>query len=61
MKKIAKKIAKNKGAKDKNGKTVPQIEVTEVVLVHSNFVSNEFLQDLKVLYILAPNKLRCQF
>ena len=40
----------------KNGKNVPPLEITEVVLVHFNIVSNEYQQDLRVLYTFVPNK-----
>ena len=35
----------NKIAKDKNGKNVPHLETTEVVLVHCNMVNNDYQQD----------------
>ena len=31
--------------------------MTEVVLVHSNIVSNDYQQDSRILYIFVPNKL----
>ena len=33
----------NKITKDKNGKNVPHLEITEVVLLHCNFVNIDFL------------------
>ena len=39
----------NKVAKDKNGKNVPHLEITEVVLVHCNIVNNDYQQDSIVL------------
>ena len=33
----------NKITKDKNGENVPHLEITEVVLVHCNIVSNDYL------------------
>ena len=42
--------------KDKNGKNVPHLEITEVVLVHCNTVSNYYQQDSRVLYTFLPNK-----
>ena len=47
---------KNKITKDKNGKNVPHLEITEVVLVHCNIFNNDYQQDSRVLYIFAPNK-----
>ena len=48
---------KNKITKDKNGENVPNLEITEVVLVHCNIVNNDYQQYSSVLYMLAPNKL----
>ena len=47
---------KNKITKDKNGEDVPHLEITEVVLVHCNIVSNDYQQDSRVLYMFVPNK-----
>ena len=47
---------KNKITKDKNGEKVPHLEITEVVLVHSNIVNNDYQQDSRVLYTFVPNK-----
>ena len=41
---------------DENGKNVPYLEITEVVLIHSNSVNNDYQRDLIVLYIFTPNK-----
>ena len=46
----------NKITKDKNGKNVPHLEITEVVLVHCNIVNNDYQQDSRVLSIFVPNK-----
>ena len=46
----------NKVAKDKNGKNVPHLEITEVVLVRCDFVNNDYQQDSRVLYTFVPNK-----
>ena len=46
----------NKIVKDKNGENVPHLEITELVLVHSNIVNNDYQQDLRVLYTFVPNK-----
>ena len=35
---------------------MPDLEVTEVVLIHYNFVNNDYQQDSRVLYIFVPNK-----
>ena len=35
----------NKITKEKNGKNVPHLETTEVVLVHCDIVNNDYQQD----------------
>ena len=47
---------KRKITKDENGEIVPHLEFTEVILVHCNFVNNEYQQDSRVLYTFVPNK-----
>ena len=47
---------KNKIAKGNNSENVPQVEITEVVLVHCNIVNNDYKQDSRVLYTFVPNK-----
>ena len=47
---------KNKITKDENGKNVPHLEITEVVLVHCNIVNNDYQQDSRVLYTFVPTK-----
>ena len=46
----------NKITKDKNGENVAHLEITEVVLVHCNFVNNDYQQDSRVSYTFVPNK-----
>ena len=46
----------NKITKDKDGEIVPNLEITEVVLVHCNLVNNDYLQDSRMLYTFVPNK-----
>ena len=41
--------AKNKITEDKNDEYVPHLEITEVLLVHCNIVSNGYQQDLRDL------------
>ena len=48
---------KSKIIKDKNDENLLQLEITEVVLVHCNTVSNNYQQNSRVLYAFAPNKL----
>ena len=46
----------SKITKDKNGKNVPHLEITELVLVHFNLVNNDYQQDSRILYTFVPNK-----
>ena len=46
----------NKITKDENGESVPNLEITEVVLVHCNIANNYYQQDSRVLYTFVPNK-----
>ena len=48
--------AENKTTKDKNGENVPQLEITELVLVHCNLVNNDYQQDSRILFTFVPNK-----
>ena len=45
----------NKITKQKKCENV-HLEITEVVLVHSNTVNNDYQQDSRVLYTFVPNK-----
>ena len=45
-----------KQGKDKNHENVPHLEITEVLLIHSNIVNSDYQQLLRVLYIFVPNK-----
>ena len=40
--------------KDKNGESVPKLEITEVVLVHCNSVKNDYQHTSKVLFTFVP-------
>ena len=46
----------SKITKDKNGKIVSHLEITEIVLVHCNLVNNDYQQDSRMLYTFIPNK-----
>ena len=48
--------AESKITKNKNGENVPHLEVVELVLVHCNFVNNDYQQDSRILYAFVPNK-----
>ena len=41
----------SKIAKDKNGENVPNLEISQVVLVYCNLVNNDYQQDSRMLYI----------
>ena len=41
---------KSKTTKDENGENVPNLKITEVVLVHCNIVNNNYQQKATVLY-----------
>ena len=47
----------NKITEDKNGENVPDLEITEIALVHCDIVNNRYQQDSRVLYTFVPNKL----
>ena len=42
--------------KDENGENLPNLEITEVVLIHCNIVNKDYQQDSRVLYAFVPNK-----
>ena len=46
----------SKITKDKNGESVPHLEIVELVLVHCNLVNNDYQQDSRILYTFVPNK-----
>ena len=47
---------KSKITKNENDKNVPYLEITEVLLIHCNFVNNSYKKNSKALYIFVPNK-----
>ena len=47
---------KSKINENKNGKNMPQIEITETVLVHCNIVNNDYQHDSRDLYTFFPNR-----
>ena len=46
---------KSKITKDKSNENVPNLEITEVELVHCNIVNNDYQQGSRALYIFIPN------
>ena len=47
---------KSKITKGESSENVPDLEITEVVLIHFNIVNNDHQQDSRVLYTFVPNK-----
>ena len=47
---------KSKVTKDENGESVPHSEMTKVVSVHCNVVSNDYQHSTRVLHKLVANK-----
>ena len=47
---------KNKKTKDGNGKKLPYVYFTEVLLIHCNIVSNDYQHYSRVLYAFVLNK-----
>ena len=47
----------NKITKDKHSKNVRDCQITEVVLVHWNFVNSNYQQDSRVFYTYILNKM----
>ena len=46
----------SKITKNKNGESVPHLEVVELVLVHCNLVNNDYQQDSRILFTFVQNK-----
>ena len=47
---------KKKITKNKNGKNVLNLEITEEALVHCNIVKNNYQRNSRVLYTFVPNE-----
>ena len=48
--------SENKITKVKHGENVSHLEITKLVLVHCNLVSNDYQEDSRMLYTFIPNK-----
>ena len=46
----------SKISKDKNGESIPHLEIVELVLIHCNLVNNNNQQNSRILYTFVPNK-----
>ena len=42
---------------NQNGENLPHLEISEVVLIHCNSISNNYQHDSRVMYTFVPNKL----
>ena len=47
---------KSKITKDKNGESVPNLEIVELLLIHCSLVNNNYQQNSRILYTFVPNK-----
>ena len=47
---------KSKITRNENGENVPNLEITEVVLIHCNIIDNNYQQNSSVLYTFILNK-----
>ena len=47
---------KSKITQSKNGKNVPLLEMTELILVYCNVANIDYQHDSTVLYTFVPNK-----
>ena len=48
--------AKSKINKNKNCENKPHLEITEVIIIHCNVVSNDYQHQSRVLYTFVPYK-----
>ena len=46
----------SKITKNKNGESVPHLEVFVLLSVHCNLVNNDYQQDSRILFTFVPNK-----
>ena len=49
-------ITKSKKTKNESGENVPNLKITEVVLVHCNIVNYDYQRNSRVLHTFVPNK-----
>ena len=49
-------ITKSNIIKDENGKNVPCLEITDVILVYCNIVNNNYQKNSRVLNVFVPGK-----
>ena len=58
---MTRRSTKSKINKNEKSKNVPNLEITEAVLVHCNIANNDYQQDSRVLYTSVINKSVDQF
>ena len=51
---------KSKITENENDENVPNLEITEIVLIHCNIIDNNYQRNSRVLYTFVPNKLFSQ-
>ena len=58
---MTRRSTKSKINKNEKSKNVPNLEITEAVLLHCNIANNDYQQDSRVLYTSVINKSVDQF
>ena len=58
---MTRRSTKSKINKNEKSKNVPNLEITEAVLIHCNIANNDYQQDSRVLYTSVINKSVDQF
>ena len=58
---MTRRSTKSKINKNEKSKNVPNLEITEAVLVHCNIANHDYQQDSRVLYTSVINKSVDQF
>ena len=48
--------SESKITKDKNSENVPDLEITDILLVHCNIVNDDYQQDSRVLFTFLSNR-----
>ena len=51
---------KSKITENENDENIPNLEITEIVLIHCNIIDNNYQRNSRVLYTFVPNKLFSQ-
>ena len=48
---------RSKVTENENDENVPNLEITEIVLIHCDIIDNNYQRNSRVLYTFVPNKL----